>query len=826
MTRYDKDVSCAYTEEELLKMNEEYKRDAEKQKADAEKQKETQSCDIYVSSRARWFDKFRFVGCFDLETFVNSEGHHEFLTGAWCCIESSLICSEPLDDLHNKIAVKSFRTISEFFDEVPNNTLLYAHNLKFDYNFLFVDPSWKAIDQVKKDGQLYEITFGKYEEIEREPEATEEEDGPVTHLTKKLTLRDSLKIITMRLRDFHKSFNLSRFIEVGKEYCNYEFYGMAEHRDWNFTCDSSLYSDQLPHQENFSPMRYLDYYCQQDVRVLMLGLLAFREDILSLPLDMADLPPTCVNTSRPPTLEIFDYLSVASFAQEYFVALGAYEGVQPVCGSNLNFVMKAMIGGKTVCSTKTSQRETREPVVALNAVSLYPSAMSQIPGYPIGPGKVWRSEVRDGEAIDSSVYGIFEVVILAMENKEYSLPAFRYRAEKRGRGRSRKQENLTDLEGAGITWDHGDARYKGRKIVADTITLKDYEMLYGLKYKILQGIYWTEFNTRVNDIIKDLFQKRLEYKKAGNKGLSNVVKLIMNSAYDKSTDFVYGQGENYVYTKGTDYAIGRDYIFSKNSLTPSEQEERVYTDTRDPIAVYGPRFLESHSVGSSKFVKILSCSYNQSAASGNQSNFAHLGVMILSQSKHYMNRLLELSTPDSIFYQDTDSYHIARKEIQPLANRYREKYGAELLGSSLCQFHVGYDYGNPGPLVYGKPLETLYSEHSVYVCPNVYAERIRCDDDESFDEVFFKCKGIPSCSIENKAKRSSAKDLGTNIMDIFTSGKIVEFDLLEGRANIKIGKAGSVTTRREFKRKISMSAEKNCIEERKERENVRGFLTS
>ena len=491
-------------------------------------------------------------------------------------------------------------------------------------------------------------------------------------------------------------------------------------------------------------------------------------------------------------MEIFDYLSAASFAQEYFVALGAYEGVQPVCGSNLNFVMKAMIGGKTVCSTKTSQRETREPVVALDAVSLYPSAMSQIPGYPIGPGKVWRSEVRDGEAIDSSVYGIFEVEILAMENKEYSLPAFRYRAEKRGRSRPRKAENLTDLEGAGITWDHGDARYKGRKIVADTITLRDYEMLYGLKYKILQGLYWTEFNTRVNTIIQDLFNKRLEYKKAGNKGLSNVVKLLMNSAYDKSTDFVYGQGENYVYTKGTDYAIGRDYIFSKNSLTPSEQEERVYTDTRDPIAVYGPRFLESHSVGSSKFVKILSCSYNQQ-------NFAHLGVMILSQSKHYMNRLLELSTPDSIFYQDTDSYHILRSEVQPLADRYREKYGAELLGSSLCQFHIGYDYG--------KPLETLYSEHSVYVCPNVYAERIRCDDDESFDEVFFKCKGIPSCSIENKAKQSSAKDLGTNIMDIFTSGKIVEFDLLEGRANIKIGKAGSVTTRREFKRKISMSAE-------------------
>ena len=778
--------------------------------------------DLHDYAKPRWFDKFRFVGCFDLETFVNKDGDHEFLCGSWCCIDSVSVCADSIDKLFKELAVKSFRSINEFLNDLPNNTLLYAHNLKFDYNFLFVDPSWKAINQVKKDGQLYEITFGKYEATEEEDgPVARQGDGPVVRLTKKITLRDSLKIITMPLRDFHKSFNLSRFIEIGKEYCNYEFYAVAEHRDWNFTCDSSLYSDQLPHQENFSPMRYLDYYCQQDVRVLMLGLLAFREDILKLPINVGELPLRVLSLPvehRQPTLEIFDYLSAASFAQEYFVVHGAYEGVQPICGSNLNFVMKAMVGGKTVCSTKTSQRETRQPVVALDAVSLYPTAMSQIPGYPIGPGKVWRSEVRDGEAIDSSVYGIFEVEILAMENKEYSLPAFRYRAEKRGRGRPRKQENMTcshidsceaensedrdvlgecglNVVGTAI-WDHGDARYKGRKIVADTITLRDYEMLYGLKYKILQGIYWTEFNTRVNDIIKDLFQKRLEYKKAGNKGLSNVVKLIMNSAY------------------------------GKNLIKPSEKEERVYVGERELLKVYGPRFLESHEISGSKFVKILSCSYNQS-------NFAHLGVMILSQSKHYMNRLLELSSPDSIFYQDTDSYHILRSEVQPLADRYREKYGAELLGSSLCQFHVDYEYE--------KPLETLYSEHSVYVCPKVYAERIRCDDDEAFDEIFFRCKGVPAYSIEKfgekvimKGKPGSAswspsdreRGLRSAIMDIYTSRKEVEFDLLEGRANIKIGKAGFVGTREEFKRKIKMNAEKNCIEERKERENVRGFLTS
>ena len=743
--------------------------------------------DRYISSKPRWFNQFTTIGCFDLETYQENETH-KFLTGCFCLIDSEDVCKYGVSESYEKMLVKSFNDLNEFFDNVPNNSLLYAHNLKFDYNFLFDVTGWKAINQVKKDGNLYEITFGLFEEVRLESKENEKEKIK-EELVKKITFRDSLKIISMPLRDFHKSFNLSRFIEVGKEYCNYEFYNIPEHRDINFTCDSSLYSDKIPHQENFNPMEYLDYYCQQDVKILMLGLLAFREDILSLELNIpeSDFPVRAFalpKEFRKPKLEIFDYLSSASFAQEYFVVLGAYEGVKPVCGSNLNFAMKAMIGGRTVCSTRKSQRETKLPVVALDAVSLYPTAMSQIPGYPIGNGKIWNDENKDKNVntVGENTYGIFEVEILEMENKEYSLPAFRYRNDKQQRRRENKEEIDTECEETeceecvgekGVIWDHGNSNYVGRHIIADSITLKDYEMLYGLKYKIIKGLYWTEFNTKVNSIIQDLFQKRLIYKKQGNKGLSNVVKLIMNSAY------------------------------GKNLIKPNETEEKVYSGKRDANEHFGPRFLEQHEINKSRFVKIKSCVYHQQ-------NFAHLGVMILSQSKHYMNRLLHLSTKDSIFYQDTDSYHILRSEVKPLEEKYRAKYKKELCGDSLGQFHIDYDFD--------KPLDTLYSDHSIYVCPKVYAERIKCDIDSDFDEIFFRCKGVPGYSIEYRAK-----EMGMSIMEIYGSKKVVKFDLLEGRANIKIGKAGFVEMYREFKRDIQMNAEKNCEEEFKNRKKIRGF---
>ena len=43
------------------------------------------------------------------------------------------------------------------------------------------------------------------------------------------------------------------------------------------------------------------------------------------------------------------------------------------------------------------------------------------------------------------------------------------------------------------------------------------------------------------------------------------------------------------------------------------------------------------------------------------------------------------------YYTDTDSIHIDEDAVQPLAKHYQEKYGQQLIGKQLGQFHCDFD---------------------------------------------------------------------------------------------------------------------------------------
>ena len=44
-----------------------------------------------------------------------------------------------------------------------------------------------------------------------------------------------------------------------------------------------------------------------------------------------------------------------------------------------------------------------------------------------------------------------------------------------------------------------------------------------------------------------------------------------------------------------------------------------------------------------------------------------------------------------IFYQDTDSMHLRDNDIEKLQQIYNEKYGKELIGKNMGQFHSDFD---------------------------------------------------------------------------------------------------------------------------------------
>lgn len=609
------------------------------------------------------------------------------------------------------------------------------------------------------------VRKGKGKEESEEPE--EKNTRPTTRdgyyvscKSNEIKFVDSLKIITMPLRDFNKSFNLG---ETYKEYCNYEFYNYEYNRSSDLMISVNEYVKE-PNEidyaresitrvglnpEAFNPLDYFYKYCEADCEVLLKGLLAFR-GYLSQAFDEiveyfnVPLPIRSKLLGLKPTLELFDYLTISSVAHEVLVHLGCYTDVIPLRGGNREFMMRCLIGGRCACTTYVEGRVVTEPVVALDAVSLYPSAMSICPGIPTGYGKITDNLAEMNHLIhkskNNSVYFGMRCVIKYIEQRAYSLPAFNYKK----------------------MWMHGMKDLVDKEIYMDSITYNDYVKLYGIRVEPIEMIYWGSFNTKINEVIIRLFMVRAAYKNDGKKQLSDVIKRLLNSCYGKTIMKV---------------SDSKWYIDPKSS--------------KDDVIMESFQLDDSNALYPTTMVRKLSPTFGEK-------NFSHFGVMILSMSKKIMNEVLRLAKYGSIFYQDTDSYHILKSEVEPLSEIFKKVFKKELQGKNLCQLHIDYDCE-------GRNLDNITSVLSVYICPKVYFEWLSDIADMKFEENFFRCKGVPEKSIIKYCEENNI-----SIMSLFLTEKKHKFNLLEGVADIKIEGWGKVTTYENgFCREINFDYEQN-----------------
>ncbi|CAK4090897.1 unnamed protein product [Aphanomyces euteiches] len=75
-----------------------------------------------------------------------------------------------------------------------------------------------------------------------------------------------------------------------------------------------------------------------------------------------------------------------------------------------------------------------------------------------------------------------------------------------------------------------------------------------------------------------------------------------------------------------------------------------------------------------------------------------------------------------IWYQDTDSMHIDRDAISKLAEAFRAKYGRELIGNQMGQFHIDFDLkGSEGE---------VYSKESIFLGKKNYLDVLACDGND------------------------------------------------------------------------------------------------
>jgi hypothetical protein len=313
----------------------------------------------------------------------------------------------------------------------------------------------------------------------------------------------------------------------------------------------------------------------------------------------------------------------------------------------------------------------------------------------------------------------------------------------------------------------------GKTMYVDKTTLEDLIAFHHIDFEVKKGYYFNEgFNTKINTTIQFIFNKRLEEKKKKNP-IELVYKLIMNSGYGKSI------------------------------MKPIESTSKFF-DKEDEFNV----FLSRNYNWITSYVKFGNkIRVNMVKRLSDHSNIAHVGVPILSMSKRIMNEVMCLAEDQGlpIYYQDTDSIHIDDMNIEKLANAYKVKYGKELIGKNLGQFHS--DFALDG-------CEDIKCSRSIFLGKKCYIDELVGTNSKGEKEVGYhiRMKGIPEKVIEYAVEKMTSN--GTRkyetpfdlYLDLYNGNPVV-FDLTNDgtKANFKMNKDYTIDTLSDFSRTIQFN---------------------
>ena len=622
----------------------------------------------------------------DTETVIEGkEGKHViYLTG---------IINESDEDA---MTYGGVNCINQMFDYVYNDTtpyekvIVYFHNLKYDISILGRNLVFKK--SIEKSGNYYEVD--------------------IIYRGRTISLRDSYKLISKPLRNFQKAFNLPY---GKKEAIAYEFYKLNTPE----IVDVMEYSSRLKNDEernifmealeedkngdeifeydgkNFNCMEYYKYYLNFDCLTLRGGMVKFNENIGEL---------------TNGTLSTSNVLTTSSLGHHYMSGKGVYNNIYQCKGNLRAYISKAVAGGRVHVNDKYVCAEIKSGVSYIDACSLYPSAMNRLGrefGYATGEAKHFIGAVPD-----NAKYFIATVEITAIR-KEQQMPFVCVRDAK---NRIQYINNLSEPA----------------TVVIGKLTLEDLIRYQNIEYKIIEGVYYDEgYNGTINEIIQNLYNGRLGYKKAGNSLMSEMVKLVMNSAYGKT--IMKTSNSEIVYMNNVEYL------------------EKYY----DVIESYADKGMNQYRI--------------KKYCSDNSYNMASVGVQILEMSRRIMNELFDVANDMKvpIYYTDTDSLSIDSTGLPSVIAEYKNRYGRDLMGDSLETFQYDFDFKSD------VDKKEIKSVASIFLGRKAYIHTV---SDGTRTEYIYKMKGIPHASIIDTVEKKYGGDVYALYLDL-SKGVEVEFCL-------------------------------------------------
>ena len=521
----------------------------------------------------------------------------------------------------------------KFINSIKKNSMLIAHNLTYDVNFII---KYILITKITRpNNRVYSI------------------DGFIgkKKYKKEIYLRDSYLMISKPLREFGKMFSLKQ----GKEVMNYDIYNdyFNNNKELNKKYNIELASKDFNEEDkkqfkqnikdwkcsnddiNFDLIEYSRKYCEIDCEVLMKGYLIFRKWILN----------SC-------KLDIFNILTSASLANKYFIKEKCFDNVYELSGVPRKFIQKCLVGGRCM-SNQNKKYNITEKILDYDAVNLYGSAIYRLGGYLKGLPKILKELNYD---FLQKQDGYFVEIVIYKVGIEREFPLLSIIGDNGVR-------NFTN----NITYD---------SFWVDKIQLEDLIEFQKITFKIVRGYYFDEGRNKTSvEVINYLFNERLYHKgkhdKNGNllpksewrkkNSIQEIYKLIMNSAYGKTIEKPHTE-EITMFNSAK--AFRTHYRYNSNFI-----KEFTKIDGYNKVLV--------------KKVKPINEHFSR----------PHIGTEILSMSKRIMNEVMCLAEDNNIkiYYQDTDSLHLKANDLDKLKKLFFEKYNRVLDGDMLGQFNSDFE---------------------------------------------------------------------------------------------------------------------------------------
>lgn len=611
----------------------------------------------------------------DFESIVyNEKNHLPFMLGfiddknIYKCLTANSI-----EDMYKNSMFQGMLNI--LIKRYPDHALfkIYFHNLKYDYTLIKNNPYISIISELERSNQIYSVRL-KYK-------------------NKYFSLQDSYKLIPAGLGSFASMFGLQNAAKM-----EFNCYNVVDRINFNkpsisveelkqnLKRDNSEYDHKMfkPYISKktgqYSHIRHYAEYLKMDCVTLKEGLCKFNHII-----------------SEFTGISIFNCLTISSLAFKYLQKQGCFAGVSQVTGNLQKFIMKSVTGGR-VCLRYNKKVIVEDRIMDFDGVSLYPSSMVRV-DFPMG----------NCENIQH------KNIVMIMENYSQFVISCRIKINKK------QQIPMISVKRDGIReWTNdikeSEVLYLDKTTLEDLLNFQKAEIL-----EIIQGVGWKKsngVNSKVNEVLRHLFEQRLKAKEKKNTALSNVLKLIMNSSYGKTL------------------------------LTDSEYEIKYFRSLDKFESFINNNY---HHIISIKKLDKAENKYTRYRAKMRKSevgnwNYAHIGMTILSMSKRIMNEMLDIANDNDIdiYYTDTDSVHMLQSDIPKLEMLFNNKYNRELIGGNLGQFHEDFDACIKGP---------VWSKKFIGLGKKCYLDILTNKKGEIDHHVRFK--GANRINIENFCKENN-----------------------------------------------------------------------